>query len=258
MGISGSVIGLSALFASLVLYSSAKPFSVVSQPPSDLGWGPNGSGVTYRAGLLIAPFLLLMYGTYLTETLLARVREYKRVFAPRGEKRMAKIVIAGACAGMAVVLGAFAMMAVPDQNGDAFYLHDAGAVFFVAFQPIATIAFTTAMTMTWMGSPAQVVAAGAVAAFAISVASFMVPLLWQYNLYALVSMLVGMQRDERKPLLDGIAAVAWWFPLSEFGLVVATYAWCMCTSMASLRWEQSAWRDAKSPSQKEEESRARV
>ena len=220
----------------MFLYSlSGAPFSVMRQPPSDLGHGPNWSGCVYRGGMLAATLMLIPY--------MAKVTRQVRLHAADAPNRtetdamprwwLCKVLAVSYWAAVATLVCAWTAVAFYDQNGDTFYLHDGAAALFVVAQPIVSLGYTAVMVATFMGSFMQVVGAALVAFSAGLVGAMLVPLLRTYNLFALCAGLIGLSHEKRVLQVERLAVVAWWCPISELALLIFTYVWYLFTAMAT-------------------------
>jgi len=219
LGVAGSLVGLCSLCLAIPLYGDS--FSLGRQPLSDLGWGPGASAAVYRGGIATAACLLVPLMLRLTAD---------------AWRRRPMLARASALAGCGVLCGAAAAVLFPDQNASTFYVHDLGAGAFIICQPLASIAFTAASPSA---SALQVASAAAVVCFSGLVLSFVFPLLQTYDLLALTCALANATRYDRERAVAGIVEVAWWFPISETGLMVATYLWYLATAMAMTRREEA-------------------
>lgn len=187
-----------------------------------MGWGPNYSWLVYRGGIATAAALLTLY------VLAALV--------PSAKKENSKTI--GLSAGFATLASGIVLVCFPDQNSDAFYLHDVAAAVFVAAQPVTSLALTAALDDERRHVAIRALhylSAAIVVTFSLAVAAFLIPLFARYNLYTLYLVLSGLSPGERKPLLDGIAGIAWWFPVSELGLIASTYVWYLVTAAIPAR-----------------------
>lgn len=181
------------------------------------------SGFAYRAGVVSAVCLMAPFMARLASEVAAR--------RPRAARAL---TIFALCVGAAAALA----MIFPDQNSDAFYVHDAAAVAFAVCQPIVSVGFTASMLPD--ASPFQWLTSGVVAICAGLVLAVAVPLLRRYSLLTLVVALSDMARSERVPVLNGIVEVAWWFPMSESALIVSTHLWYLATALMMLKRERRA------------------
>jgi hypothetical protein len=255
LGITGGAVGLLALATSIGLYSLSTPYSVVRQPLSDLGWGPNGSGVVYRGGFLFAACLLAPFIWLLT-------RYVRRAVASAGDNnnngssnsnRKARLLpiaieVCLAC-GIIALAAVFGILWFYDQNASTFYVHDACAVSFVTFHTIMMGGYTLIMWVVGLSSRAQVAITACELVAALATAAFVIPLLQTYDIAELLSQLMTMASDERAAATRRISSIAWWFPLTEFCVLILILAWHVVTAVVALdNGEQQRQQDISSSS----------
>ncbi len=71
----GGIFGLLIIFISIFLHSLTEPISFFTHWVSHLGWGPNGSELVFRIGIIVTACLFIPYIICLTRILWAESGE---------------------------------------------------------------------------------------------------------------------------------------------------------------------------------------
>jgi hypothetical protein len=122
-----------------------------------------------------------------------------------------------------------------DQRADTFYVHDVSGTVLLAAQPFVVLVYTAVMTHADISCSMQCIVAAVVLAFWALIGLFLVALFRQYNIVDLFIAMRNASTAEDRMLIIRVDEIAWWFPVSQFGIVVAIYAWYLVTATETLR-----------------------
>lgn len=183
-------------------FEMRQPFSIMTQPLSDLGWGPNGSGLAFRIGMGTAATLLIPYMYFVTKSLELLVSKMTKDpdISTAWRLRFSRALRTSYYLSIIAVVCVYMTLIFYDQNGDAFFMHSGCAVIFVTTQTIAIFGYTFVMSLNGRGSVVQMLVACLEIVMALASAAFIIPLFQQYNIIELIKDLFHKTREERIPI----------------------------------------------------------
>jgi hypothetical protein len=224
-GIGGGIFGLLVFLIAVVLHTLKVPYSIVSDPVSALGWGPNGSEPVFRVGLIVLGCLLAPYVLFLTRTLWVKGGE------PRATIRNALNLLGIGTAAVSVV-GLFMVSIFGNlYTDDLFYLHLVGAFVYFFLAIVFEALFTLSLHIANKRSKIQVIGTIASAVFGILCLLSMLPLATTYGIDGLLGFFMNKTPAERVANMTIFLTGAPWFPLTEWLFVLSTCAWFIITAV---------------------------
>jgi hypothetical protein len=218
LGISGCIIVSASFVVSVILYSNENDaFWIGHQILCNLVWGPHGSGMVLRAGIVVSlafivPYFLLTFGGINSS--------YKWL----SDVGMVCIMLSICGVGMFVIF--------PEQKGQWVLVHVVGsgmhAVMFAISADILTLIMATAGTGTAM----QAISAAGVTMGVIGMSLAVIHATLVFGMATFIRTTYSNEWVEET--IASVLLDAWWFPMSELIYVLCMCGWIGCTSMATL------------------------
>ena len=227
----GAIFGFLVFLVSTLLHSLTAPVNIFTQPVSSLGWGPNGSELVFKIGLIILGILLAPYILYLTRLLWTKSGEDH-------SKLRNLLNTLGIITALIAVIGLFNVSLWGNvYTQPEFLWHLIGAFVYFFFTMIFTIIFTISMILSKNWSKTQVIFT------IIMIIEFIPFLIFSVELLIdpeLINAILNPNLDERVAVFIPLMAQKIWWNFFEWLNVLSTLVWIILTGIYTVKLERNS------------------
>jgi len=226
------IFGLSFIFVAALLHSLTEPISFFTHWVSHLGWGPNGSELVFRIGIIVLGCLLVPYIISLTRYLWKERDEDKT-------KSMKIFLISAFICSVFALIGLLFVSIYGNIAQEGFFLHLIGAVTFFAMTTVMIVLYTISMMLCGKKSKFQQSCALIVVIFFISMVISATPVISNYSVFELLNSFIIKTPDERVTFLASIVPLSTWLTFFEWMVTFSFCAWFIITGLYTLKIERA-------------------
>ena len=224
----GGIFGILVFIISMILHSITEPVNIFTQPVSSLGWGPNGSELVFRIGLIVLGILLSPYVLYLTRLLWAKSGEER-------SKLRNLLNVLGIITALIAVIGLFNVSLWGNVERDLFFWwHLVGAFVYFFFSMIFTTLYTLSMVLSKKWSKIQV---GFTLIMIIEFIPFLYFSMVMLNNTEVINAVLYLPIPERLAIFNPYMEQNIWWNFFEWLNVFSTLIWMILTGIYTLKLE---------------------
>ncbi len=232
-GILGGFFGLAVFLIAVGLHSLTEPYSMLEDPVSALGWGPNGSEPVFRIGLLVLGALLAPYILFLTRFLWAKSGESQ-------VKVRNLLNLFGISTAIIAVIGLYLVSIFGNIKQEDFFWHLIGAFMYFIFALVFVSLFTISMVLGGKINKIQIIISIVAVGCAISLIIAIVPVVTESSGIGLVFDFQNTTYKERLTLLAEFQNVTKFFAITEWLDVMSICGWFAVTAFSTLKFERES------------------